>query len=928
MKKITLILFLIAFQQIIYSQVISDKITVEFKNANIKTAIQDIEKVSYYKFYFDEKWFENDSVSITKQYKEVRVGEVLEDVFQNTSFNFYISENKIIVTNNSIIYSQLPDDYFGIPLERDENGQMTTPIFYQQYDSIKKTNSRNPNKNVRDLILIGKEVKNQKKKATYTITGFVKGGKNNSGLANVMVKVPNSEFSATTDKKGYYSLQVPGGLNVLETDSFSYNKVTKNIMVYNDGSLNFSLTDNVNQLDEVLIKTNKSKAAKSAITGVTTIDSEGIKNVPLVLGERDILKVALTMPGIKTAGEGSSGFNVRGGKEDQNLFLLDHATLYNPSHFFGFFTALNPYTTKKVDIYKGSIPAEFGGRLSSVFDITSKSGNVDKFQGEGGIGPVTSNLMLSTPVVKGKSSLVAGGRATYSDWILKSLDDEKLKNSQASFYDFILKYNHKINANNDIESTLYYSHDKFSVSSDSLYKYSNRLATLKWNHTFNGKNKGSLIVTNSEYKFNIDYQSEGVDNFDFGYKIDETQAMLKMTYLFNDKHKFSYGLSTKLYSVDPGYLNPTNPQSTLIPIDVETERGLESAAYIGDNFKISDKFLLDFGLRYSTFAALGKSTQRIYEPNAPINDATVIETKTYGNNEVIKRYGGLEPRIAARYFLTDDFSVRASYDKTYQYIHLLSNNTTQSPTDIWKLSDLNVKPESAQQVSLGLYKNLKDGDVELSLEGYYKRSKNILDYKVGAELLLNENIETELLQGEGKAYGIEVLVKKQVGKLNGWLGYTYSRSLIKLDSQFQSEKVNNGKYFASNFDKPHDFSAVLNYRITKRYSFSSNFIYQTGRPITYPIGRYDYGNEQYTVYSDRNKFRIPDYFRLDIGLNIEGNHKIKKLAHSFWNISVYNVLGRNNPYSVFFVTKEGQIKAYKTSIFSIPIPSITYNFKF
>lgn len=927
MKKITLIILLLAFQQIVYAQVISDKISVEFKNANLKTVIQNIEQISYFKFYFDEKWMANDSTIINKQFKEVRIGEVLDDVFQNTNFNFYIANNKVILTNNSIIYNELPDDYFGVLLEKNENGEMVAPVFYQQYDSLKKSNSRNPNKNVRDIVLIGKEVKGQKKK-TYTLSGFVRGGKNRQGVANILVKISNTEFTATTDKNGFYKLQVPAGMSTIETETFSYEKVTKNIMVYNDGSLNFNVIDNVNQLDEVLVKTNRNKTAKSAITGVTTIETEGIKNVPLVLGERDILKVALTLPGIKTAGEGSSGFNVRGGKEDQNLFLLDHAVLYNPSHFFGFFTALNPYTTKKVDIYKGSIPAEFGGRLSSVFDITSKTGDYNKFEGEGGIGPATSNLMISTPIIKGKSSLVAGGRASYSDWILKSLDDEKLKNSQASFYDLILKYNHKINTNNDIESTLYYSHDKFSVSSDSLYKYSNRLATLKWNHTFNDKNKGSLILTNSEYKFNIDYESPGINSFDFGYKIDETQLAAKFTYAYNEKHKISYGISSKLYGVNPGYLEPKNPESTLIPIDIQKERGLESAIYIGDNFKISDKFLLDFGLRYSSYAALGKSIQRIYEDNLPISDATVVDTKTYSNNELIKRYGGLEPRIAARYFLTDDFSIRASYDKTYQYIHLLSNNTTQSPTDIWKLSDLNVKPESAQQFSLGFYKNLNDAELELSLEGYYKKSKNILDYKVGAELLLNENIETELLQGEGKAYGIEVLLKKQVGKLNGWLGYTYSRSLIKLNSQFNEEKVNNGKYFASNFDKPHDFSAVLNYRFTKRYSFSSNFIYQTGRPITYPIGKYDYGNAQYTVYSDRNKFRIPDYFRLDIGLNIEGNHKIKKLAHSFWNISIYNVLGRNNPYSVFFVTDKGEIKAYKTSIFSIPIPSITYNFKF
>ena len=927
MKKITLLFFLLAFQYNIQSQVISDKVSVELKNANIKTAIQNIEQTSYFKFYYDEKWLESDSTSITKQYKEVRIAELLEDVFQNTNINFFVAENKVILTNNSIIYNELADDYFGIPLERDENGLALAPVFYQQFDSVKKTNSRNPNKNIKDIILIGKEVKNQKKKS-YILSGYVRGGKNKGGIANIVVKIPNTEFSTITDNDGHYKLQVPPGISTVETETFAYDKVSKKIMVYNDGTLNFMVVDNINQLDEVLINTNKSKNAKAAITGVTTIDAEGIKNVPLVLGERDILKVALTLPGIKTSGEGSSGYNVRGGKEDQNLFLLDNAVLYNPSHFFGFFTALNPYTTKKVDIYKGSIPAEFGGRLSSVFDITSKTGNFNKFEGEAGIGPATSNVMISTPIVKGKSSLVAGGRASYSNWILKSLDDEKLKNSEASFYDFILKYNHKINANNDIEATAYYSHDKFSVSSDSLYKYSNRLATLKWNHTFNEKNKGSLLFTNSEYRFNIDYQPDGVNAFDFGYKINDTQAALKMIYLYSEKHKISYGISTKLYGINPGYLNPKNPESILVPIEIDKERGLESAIYVGDNFKVTDKFLVDFGLRYSSFAALGKSTQRVYDENLPISDATVVETKTFGNNEVIKRYGGFEPRVAARYFITDDFSVRASYDKTYQYIHLLSNNTTQSPTDIWKLSDLNVKPESAQQFSLGLYKNLKNDELELSVEGYFKKSRNILDYKVGADLLLNHNIETELLQGDGKAYGIEVLLKKQVGRLNGWLGYTYSRSLIRLNSQFNEEKVNGGKFFASNFDKPHDFSAVLNYRITKRYSFSSNFIYQTGRPITYPVGKYDYGNAQYTVYSDRNKFRIPDYYRLDVGLNIEGNHKIKKLTHSFWNISVYNVLGRNNPYSVFFVTDKGQIKAYKTSIFSVPIPSITYNFKF
>jgi len=325
---------------------------------------------------------------------------------------------------------------------------------------------------------------------------------------------------------------------------------------------------------------------------------------------------------------------------------------------------------------------------------------------------------------------------------------------------------------------------------------------------------------------------------------------------------------------------------------------------------------------------LGKSNQKIYQEGTPLNNATVINEKEYKKNEVIETYKGFEPRIALKYNFNDDFSIRAGYDKTFQYIHLLSNNTTQSPTDTWKISDLNVKPQSGEQISIGLFKNLNYENLEVSLEGYYKKSQNVLDYKVGANLLLNENLETVLLQGEGKSYGIELLIKKQIGRLNGWIGYTYSRAFLKLDSKFNEERVNNGSFFATNFDKPHDVSAVLNYKFTKRYSFSTNFVYQTGRPITYPIGKYTFANAEYTLYSDRNKFRIPDYYRLDVGINIEGNHKIKKLAHSFWNISVYNLLGRNNPYAVYFVTNNGQVKAYKTSIFGIPVPTITYNFKF
>jgi hypothetical protein len=928
MRKILLILLTLIFNQFLLAQDTSDKVSLEFKDANLMTVIQTIEASSSYRFYFDAEWINSNKNVYTGSYKNVSIDEVLNKIFSNTNLNFLVLKSKIILTNSSSIHNKLPANYFPKSNNNNDNQAgrvIQNPIFYQQYDSLQ--NSSGSKKNLA-ITFIGKETDITDKKNS-TITGYIRNGSTNKPEPNIYMKIRNKNISAVSDQDGHYILQVPPGINVIEIKSLSFKKFVQTIMVYNDGPLDLEIQEDTNLLDEVIIRSKRPKTVETVISGLVSIDIEASKTVPLILGERDILKIATTFPGIKTTGEGSAGFNVRGGKEDQNLVLLDNAVLYNPQHFLGFFSAINPYTAKKADIYKGSIPADFGGRLSSVFDISTKNGNAEKISGEGAVGPITSNITVSLPVQKNKSSIIVGLRATYSDWILKSLDNEDLKNSEAGFYDGIMKYNNTINKNNSVEATLYYSHDRFSISSDSLYKYSNRLASAKWDHTFNKKNKGALFFTNSEYKFNIDYDSNNNNNnFDFGYKINETQLMAKLNYLYSEKHSINYGISSKLYNVSPGFQHPKSPDSPIVPIDIPKERALESAIFIADNFKLNSKLLIDIGLRYSFYAALGESNQRIYQDGLPLDDASYIETKHYGNNEVVKTYGGLEPRIAARYFFTDDFSIKASFDQTRQYIHLLSNNVTQSPTDTWTLSNTNVKPQSGQQYSLGLYKNLHDNEIELSLEGYYKRSQNILDYKVGAELILNDKVETQLLQGEGKAYGVEFLIKKSIGKLNGWIGYTYSRTLIKLDSKFDSEIVNNGKYFAANFDKPHDLSAVLNYKFTKRYSLSTNFLYQTGRPITYPIGTYHYGNAEYTLYSDRNKYRIPDYIRLDIGLNIEGNHKIKKLAHSFWNVSVYNVLGRSNPYSIYFVTEKGQVKAYKTSIFSIPVPSITYNFKF
>nr|WP_298925038.1 carboxypeptidase-like regulatory domain-containing protein [uncultured Allomuricauda sp.] len=909
-----------------FAQKDSDTITLSFEGASLKEIITDIQEISAYKFFYVDEWL--DSNTISRSYNGVSLVYVLNDIFEDTSINYHIMQGqKVILTQGSVIYDELPEGFFRLP-----QGESLDSLFISDTKTIEvlpilRIKEEEFTQNKIEVVRIGKENSNSTNRLA-TLTGYAINTNTKNPISDLALVIGATDKGTTTNSQGFYSIEIPMGVHTIEVSALGIHGVQKKVIVYGDGQLNFELDESFEVLDEVVVEANRDRNIEQTIGGILKIEVKEIKNIPMVLGERDILKVATTLPGITTAGEGASGFNVRGGNTDQNLILLDHAVLYNPSHFFGLFSAINPFTSNSADIYKGNIPAEYGGRLSSVFDIRTKDGNDQNFSGEASIGPITSNLTLETPIIKGKSSFLIGGRATYSKWILKSLKEESLKNSEASFFDIIGKYKHKINENNGLKLMGYYSKDAFNITTDSLYSYSNRAFSMEWEHKFNERSRGALILTNSQYKFDIEFNGNSVNDFNLGYSIDETEFKLKMKYLPENTHSFDYGFSGKLYRVEPGQIEPLAGESVVEPIVLPKEKGLETALFISDDFEITKKLSVNAGFRYSLYAALGKSLQRIYENGMPRNENTLVETQEFEENEVIKTYGGPEARVSARYFLTPDLSVKASYNNTYQYVHTLSNNTTVSPTDTWKLSDLNIKPQRANQFALGLHKNINENEYELSLEGYYKRSNNILDYKTGADLLLNEIVETNVLQGQGKSYGAEFLVRKNHGKLNGWLGYTYARSLIQFDGTAEEEQINNGNFFPSNFDKPHDISLVTNYKFNKRFSLSANFVYQTGRPVTYPLGNYVYEGIEYTFYSDRNGFRIPDYYRLDFSFNIEGNHKIKKFAHSFWNISIYNVLGRNNPYSVFFVTEAGQIKAYKSSIFSIPIPTITYNFKF
>ena len=902
-----------------------NKLDLSFNDVLLVDAIKEIEKKTDVKFFFQDEWLSGERISMS--FQDISLERALKNMFDGTSLNFYILNGRdIILSNNIAIYDAIHSSFFikdsVFSLAKDslsQKAKINTPIF----SDTQPVNSNTKYETYR----VGKEnIKSSRKIAT--LSGYIFNYKNGKALENISINIPEHNLGTETNKNGYYELKLTRGNYILEIGALGFEKIKSRVLFYNDGQLDFQLAESFEDLDEVVINSDVNKNVQESITGVSRIDVERVKTIPLVLGERDIFKVATTLPGISRTGEGSSGFNVRGGKEDQNLVLLENSTIYNPSHFFGLFSAINPFTTENVNIYKGSIPAQFGGRLSSVFDIQAKVGNKKEFSGEGAVGPVTSNLHFEIPVVKDQSSLILGGRGTYSGWILRSLDEPSLRNSEASFYDGILKYDHKIDAHNQISATGYYSADKYSITSDSLFGYTNSSIALKWNHDLSNKHKSKLHFSNSRYGLEINYDAEANDDFDLDYDINESYLQLDLNYRLNDTYQFHYGLSTKLYTVNPGSISPSGQDSAIDPIEISGEKGLENALFLSGDIKLSDKWALYSGFRLSSFSVLGQTTQKIYDDNQPKSQETVIDTLSFGKNEFAKTYFGPELRLSARYLLNENTSIKASFNTTYQYIHTLTNNTTAAPTDTWKLSDFNIEPQRASQIALGFYKNLNDNLYEISLEGYLKQSRNLLDYKVGAQLLLNQSLETEVLQGEGRSYGIELLLKKRYGRLNGWLAYTYSRSKIRLDSKFNEERVNNGDFFPTNFDKPHDLSLIANYKLTKRFSLSANFIYQTGRPVTFPVGSYNFNDNEYVIYSDRNKFRIPDFYRLDLGFNVEGNHKLKKLAHSFWNISIYNVLGRNNPYSVFFVNKDGEIKAFQSSIFSIPIPTITYNFKF
>ena len=900
----------------------SDKrISEDFRNVLFPEFVQRIETITGYHFYY--KPSQLDSFNVNIKADNISLPDILSKIFAGTSFHFSLDkENNVFINSKYTIQTDLPNDFFNTKKTViDTFDTSKIPPFESLTDKKARAGSENK------LYEIGTK-QNAATKGKATIAGYIRHGKTGESFTGAMVYTDTPYIAATTDQFGYYSISLPSGRYVLQVNSPGMKTARRQVMLYSDGKLDVDLEDSIPSLKNVLVISERKSNIRGLQMGAERLTIKTIKQVPVVFGEPDVLKVLLTLPGVTSVGEASSGFNVRGGSTDQNLILFSDATIYNPSHLFGFFSTFNPDVIKGFDLYKSAIPEKYGGRLSSVLDVSMRDGNSKKFSGIGGIGPLTTKLSVEGPLKKDKTSFIAGGRITYSDWLLKQIPKSDYSESEAGFNDLSLRISHTANEKNSWYFTGYISNDNFKLNSDTLYKYGNRNLNVKWKHIFNNKFYGVAVTALDHYQYAV--SSDEIPKNAFRLESGISQASLRTDFNYSpgNKHSFSFGLNSILYKIQPGSFKPSGGQSLVDPDVVPSEQGLETALYFGDQYTINSNFSINAGLRVSMFNYLGPHEKYTYVQGIPRDKTTITDTVSYGSNKVIKTYYGPEYRLAARYAFSNEASVKFSFNTLWQYIHMLSNTASISPTDIWKLSDPYIKPQKGYQFSLGYYKNFRSGTIETSLEIYYKQMKNFLDYKSGAVLLLNHHIETDIVNTRGKAYGAELSIKKKSGKATGWFSYTYSRTLLQLDDPIAGQTINNGEYYPANFDKPHNINLVTNYQFSHRFAASLNLVYSTGRPITLPIAIYYLGGAQRVYYSDRNQYRVPDYIRADLSFNIEGNHKTKKLTHNSWSFGVYNLLARENPYSIYFVQESGTIKGYQLSVFGTAIPFISYNFRF
>lgn len=749
----------------------------------------------------------------------------------------------------------------------------------------------------------------------FTISGTIKDASNGEDLYGASVKVKELEnVGALANAYGFYSLTLEAGSYTLVYRSSGFDMKEVPVELKENVTLNVELgvPKDVQEIEEMKVSAVKENDnITSSEMNVTKFDPKDIETIPVIFGEKDIMKTLQLTPSVKTAGEGNAGFYVRGGGADQNLVLLDEATVYNASHLLGFFSVFNSDAIKDVSLYKSGIPAEYGGRASSVMDVKMKDGNNKKFGVSGGIGLISSRLAVEGPIVKDRGSFIVSGRRSYLDLFLKLSNDQNIRDTKLYFYDLNAKANYKISDKDRIFISGYFGKDDFGFGDQFSFDWGNATGTIRYNRIISEKlfSNTSVVYSNFNYRFTV---GSGDDGFGVNSSIQDWNVKQDFTYYIGKNNTMKFGVNAMHHTFKPGSLTGGNESFNEIVLD--SRYGIELGAYIQNDQKIGDRFSINYGLRYSGFNLVGGKSYTFDSEGATTGE------RSHGRWESVQYHQGFEPRLSMSYILSENNSIKLGYNRNYQYLHQLSNSTTSSPTDVWVPSSNNVLPQIADQVALGYYQNLKKNMYQISVEAYYKHLQNQIDYRNGADLVLNNEVEGELVYGKGRAYGVELLIEKKKGKLTGWIGYTLSRSLRQFD------EINEGQEFSARQDRIHDISVVAMYKINKSLALAGTFIYYTGDAVTFPSGKYTINGETVPLYTERNGYRMPDYHRMDIGLTWYMKER-KRFEHNL-NFSIYNLYSRENAYTITFAENPdtGVTEATQTALFRI-IPSITYNFK-
>jgi len=767
----------------------------------------------------------------------------------------------------------------------------------------------------------------------YTLSGTVLEEETGETLIGVNVIIPELRTGAITNEYGFYSITLPEGTYNVTYSSLGMETRVVTIQLTDNIRRNISLTADTEQLDEVIIEADVERASiKAPQMSVNTLSAETIKNIPVVLGEADVVKSILLLPGVTNAGEASSGFNVRGGAADQNLILLDEATIFNSSHLFGFFSVFNPDAIKDVKLFKGGIPSRYGGRLSSVLEIFQKEGNSKELKINGGIGAVASRLLAEGPIVKDKAAFLVGGRASYAHLFLPLFNID----NSAYFYDLNTKINYRINEKNNIFLSGYFGRDLFSINDSFVNVYGNALVNFRWNHIFSDKLFSNLSVIYSDYYYGLELDFVG---FEWNSGIQNFNIKYDLKHYLSDKLQINYGINNIYYVFNPGKIQPNNPESGILEEQLIKKYANEFAAYVDVEHTLTNKLRVQYGLRLSHFIRFGQDELNVYENNNPVEfdpflliykAAEPIAVSNPGRSGRLASYTNLEPRVSLSYTFNDDVSVKASYTRIAQYLHLLSNTSSPTPLDVWTPSGPFVEPQLLDQYAFGFFKNMWDREFTLETEVFYKDIQNRIDYIDGANLIANNAIEQVILNGEARAYGWEFLFRKNTGDLQGWIAYTLSKSEQRTPARNSEEiGINNGQWYNTPYDKTHDIALYGNYRLNETWSFNSNFVFQTGQPTNFPIGQFEFQGLVIPYYGLRNSTRLPNYHRLDVAATLTPRKNKGRNWQSEWVFSIYNVYNRMNSASINFRQNQdtGINEAVRTSIFGI-VPSVTYNFKF